>query len=201
MAGKTRKEIVDQRREQLIDAAYVVVSKQGFSNFTVRDIAKEANLSTGLVHYYFKDKEDLLLNLLKEINNNLKKNTVAALAETEDSEEKLRIYLDLAFGQVVEEKEFYYVLIDFWSQANRNVRMKKTNIKLLNSYHSMCAGILEEGVTKGSFPEMDISYTASVILSLVQGVIVRYVIDDKAFEYGEYVDRVTEHIIDMVLKK
>ncbi len=42
---------------QLTAAAYRVVSRKGYYNFTIKDIAREAGLSTGLVHYYFKDKQ------------------------------------------------------------------------------------------------------------------------------------------------
>ncbi len=61
-------DISKMRRSQLTKAAYKVVGRKGYYNFTIRDIAREAGLSAGLVHYYFKDKQDLLLNLLKEMN-------------------------------------------------------------------------------------------------------------------------------------
>ena len=63
-----RNSIYDTRRTQLTAAAYNVVSKKGYYNFTIKDIADEAGMSAGLVHYYFKNKQDLLLNLLRQIN-------------------------------------------------------------------------------------------------------------------------------------
>ena len=104
-----------------------------------------------------------------------------------------------AFGLVEKEKDYFYVLIDFWTQVNRNNRMRQANIKLFQSYRDECAKILKEGVEKGVFVEMDVQYTATIIISLIQGTIVQYVIDKSAFDYNRYVEKTKEQIIKMIL--
>ena len=198
MSVKTKNDIVDKRREQLREAAYRVVSTKGYTTFTIRDIAKEANLSTGLVHYYFKNKEDLLLSLLSEMNKTLKKNTVEVLSRIENPLEKLKTFMRLAFDQVSNEKEYYYVIIDFWAQANRNERMRKANIRLFDSYHEMLTKILEEGIERNEFTVPDMKYTVTVIISLMQGFITHYIIDNNAFDYRKYTGRVIDDIVTMV---
>jgi len=71
MTERGKSELINFRRSQLTQAAYKVVGEKGYNDFTIRDIAREAGLSTGLIHYYFKNKEDLLFKLLKEMNANL----------------------------------------------------------------------------------------------------------------------------------
>ena len=51
---------VAERREQLIDAAIHVASRDGIEAATVRAIAAEAGVSLGVVHYCFRDKDELL---------------------------------------------------------------------------------------------------------------------------------------------
>jgi AcrR family transcriptional regulator len=58
--------IVEDRREQIIDAALLVFAEKGFARATNRDIAHEAGITTGLIYYYFKSKEDLLKAALEE---------------------------------------------------------------------------------------------------------------------------------------
>lgn len=194
-------DISRMRRGQLTKAAYKVVGRKGYYNFTIRDIAREAGLSAGLVHYYFKDKQDLLLNLLKEMNSNLKYFLNKALMELTDPADKLLAFCDQAFDLVEKEKDYFYVLIDFWTQINHNTRIRQANIKLFQSYRDECAAILTEGVEKGVFVEMDIKFTATVIISLIQGTIIQYVIDNGAFNYGEYTKRIKDQIITLVKKK
>lgn len=58
--------IVEDRHEQIIDAALRVFAEKGFARATNRDIAREAGITTGLIYYYFKSKEDLLKAALEE---------------------------------------------------------------------------------------------------------------------------------------
>lgn len=58
--------IAEERREQIIDAAMRVFAEKGFARATNRDIAHEAGITSGLIYYYFKSKEDLLRAALEE---------------------------------------------------------------------------------------------------------------------------------------
>ncbi|MEO7018839.1 MAG: helix-turn-helix domain-containing protein, partial [Ktedonobacteraceae bacterium] len=52
--------VVEDRREQILDAAMRVFTQKGFSRATNRDVAREAGITTGLIYYYFDNKEALL---------------------------------------------------------------------------------------------------------------------------------------------
>lgn len=52
--------IVEDRREQIIDAAMRVFAQKGFARATNKDIAREAGITAGLIYHYFVSKEDLL---------------------------------------------------------------------------------------------------------------------------------------------
>ena len=198
MNEKTKNDISNIRRAQLIRAAYKVVGQKGYYDFTIRDIALEAGLSTGLVHYYFKNKEDLLLNLLKEINKNITTVLGRNISKIEDPREKLNIFMTQAFDLMKNEKDYFYIVIDFWSQVNKNERMKRANIKLFKSYRDEVTAILKEGVEKGVFVKMDVVYTAAVIISIIQGLIIQCVIDNNAIPYEDYTKKVMKHINDLV---
>ena len=62
MPGKKESEVL--RREQIVQAAFRVAMREGLEQLTVRLVAAEAGLSTGLVFFHFTSKETLLLALL-----------------------------------------------------------------------------------------------------------------------------------------
>jgi len=72
--GKGRREdmartpkMMEDRREQIIDAALRIFAEKGFARATNSEIAREAgNMTPGLIYYYFKGKEDLLKVVLQE---------------------------------------------------------------------------------------------------------------------------------------
>ena len=201
MNERSKSDIINLRRNQLTRAAYKVVGQKGYYDFTIRDIAREAGLSTGLVHYYFKNKEDLLLNLLKEINKNMLVILNRSISTAEDPRDKLSIFMKQAFDLVENEKDYFYIVIDFWTQVNKNDRMKRANIKLFKSYRDEVSKILKEGVDRGVFVKMDVEFTSAVIISIIQGLIIQYVIDNNAFNYDDFSKKVMKHVNDLVYKK
>ena len=51
-----RRDIPEQRKEQLINAAFETINVVGLAGVTLSQVAK-AGLSTGIVSHYFGDKE------------------------------------------------------------------------------------------------------------------------------------------------
>lgn len=57
----------EARRQQIIDAALEVFAHKGFEKATNKDIARAAQIkSPGLIYHYFKDKADLLRNIVQQ---------------------------------------------------------------------------------------------------------------------------------------
>ena len=66
MANNAEQENAD-RRQQILEAALKVFSTKGFHKATNKDIAQAAGgISPGLIYWYFKDKEDLFLSIIRE---------------------------------------------------------------------------------------------------------------------------------------
>ncbi len=201
MNGKSKNDVINMRRTQLTNATYKVVGEKGYYDFTIKDIAKEAGLSTGLVHYYFKNKEDLLLNLLKEMNKNITTYLNRGISNVESPSGKLEVFVTQAFNLVTMEKNYFYVIMDFWTQVNKNDRMSRAIKKLFKSYRDECGKILKEGISIGEFVDMDIDYTSTVIVSVMMGLILQYVLDNSAFGYEDYTSKAKQHIRELVLLK
>jgi len=201
MNERNKNDLLNLRRAQLTRAAYKVVGEKGYNEFTIKDIAVEAGLSTGLVHYYFKNKEELLFTLLKEMNANLKYNLNKTLTVLEEPQDKLLAFCDEAFDLLNKEKAYFSVIIDFWGQINRNKRIRQANIKLFQSYRDEITAILKEGAAKGVFMAVDVQLTSVIIVSLIQGTIIQYVIDNEAFDYREYTGKIKEQIFSIVMNE
>lgn len=53
-----------EKAEMILDAALQVLAADGYSGITIAKVAKEAKVSRGLLHYYFQNKEDMLIQLM-----------------------------------------------------------------------------------------------------------------------------------------
>ena len=50
-----------EKYEKIIDAGWELISENGYYNTNTKEIAMKANVSTGIVYQYFKDKHDILI--------------------------------------------------------------------------------------------------------------------------------------------
>jgi AcrR family transcriptional regulator len=57
-----------ERRAQLADAALLTLSRLGFARTSLREIAQYSEFSHGVLHYYFRDKADLIMACVRQYN-------------------------------------------------------------------------------------------------------------------------------------
>ena len=76
---------VTASREQLLDLALDLFSRQGISRTSLNAIAKEAGVTPAMLHYYFNSREQLLDAMIEERFLPLRNRIGAIFAENPDS--------------------------------------------------------------------------------------------------------------------
>ena len=61
------------RREQFVEAAISVMSREGLDRATTRRIAEEAGAPNGAFHYAFRDKNELLTSVVGEVTTQVER--------------------------------------------------------------------------------------------------------------------------------
>lgn len=93
--------LVEKRRRQIVAAATKLFSDQGFYKTTIKDIAKEAGISSGLVYLYVREKEDVLLLVLLQVVNSYAQEIPKAMESSTDPLERLLLAVE-AYCAVVD---------------------------------------------------------------------------------------------------
>jgi AcrR family transcriptional regulator len=62
----------ESRRQELVEAAWRVITRVGIDNVTIREIATESGYSTGTLAHYFRTKDDILRSALERADNEIK---------------------------------------------------------------------------------------------------------------------------------
>src|SRR3989441_3723721 len=84
-------------RAKILHAAFTVLSRQGYENTSTKDIAEEAGVAQGLIHYYFKSKQQLVLAVLAFVCKKVElgvEGEAGALAAFEETKTMLRTSRD-----------------------------------------------------------------------------------------------------------
>lgn len=91
----------DTKKEKILDAALRLIVRNGTSNVTIREVAKEANVNVAAINYYFSSKEQMLIEMEKLFRDNFEE-AFSALDRTDIyGEEKLMLWLDNALAYAV----------------------------------------------------------------------------------------------------
>ena len=64
-------EISAIRKEELTQAALKCMALKGYDRVTLDDVTKEAGLSKGIASYYFKNREELLVSVIRKMWENI----------------------------------------------------------------------------------------------------------------------------------
>lgn len=59
------------KKEKIIETGFKLICDKGYYNINTNDIAKAANVSTGIVYQYFKDKHDILIDGIQKYADEL----------------------------------------------------------------------------------------------------------------------------------
>ena len=63
-------------RKRLLQTAITLFAKKGFANTSIREIGKRAEISTSIIYHYFKNKEEILFEIIEKSSGELIKELV-----------------------------------------------------------------------------------------------------------------------------
>ena len=80
-------------RDKILQAAFAVLSREGYENTSIKDIAEEAGVAQGLVHYHFKSKQQLVIAVLVEVCQKMNVYTAEGVAGVMAAFENFKVLL------------------------------------------------------------------------------------------------------------
>jgi TetR/AcrR family transcriptional regulator, transcriptional repressor of bet genes len=130
------------RREQICRAAAKVISEQGFAGTTMRMVAEEAGVSTGMLNHYFANRMEMLEATLLFVSMRQQARETAATEGTEPGEERLRALVRSTLPTDQETTEAWRVWIAAWGASVRLPQLRG----LMTSRDDLWYSIIERGL-------------------------------------------------------
>jgi AcrR family transcriptional regulator len=106
-----------ERRAQLAESALLTLSELGYARTSLREIAQNSEFSHGVLHYYFRDKVDLITHCVREYKSRCvtRYDQIAATAKTAD---ELRTGFAAGLAQtMVQDAHLHRLWYDLRSQS------------------------------------------------------------------------------------
>ncbi|MEC9072095.1 MAG: TetR/AcrR family transcriptional regulator [Myxococcota bacterium] len=139
----------DDKRRRILDAAVTVFARSGFYTSKVADVASEAGVADGTIYLYFKNKEDLLIQVFMDTMERVLHRQDEALAGCVDPIEQLRRFITVHFEVAGSSPALAEVITVELRQSAKF--MRATEMKPFGRYLGIIARIVAEGQEKGVF--------------------------------------------------
>ena len=172
MAPKVSEEHMEERRNQILDAAVATFSHKGFHQTTIEDIRLEAGLSRGAVYHYFKSKEDII-DGIRQRSAQQAEAIFSTGAEAGDAESTLLSIIDATVSNMVSPRsvEANRLAMFLWAESLVNERIMAGQLPAFKPY----LGVVAEAVSKVQAagrvdPNLDPQAVARLIVGAMIGL-------------------------------
>ena len=160
------------KKEGILLAAQELFARCGYAGTTMKMVAEQAGVASGLVFHYYESKENLFMVAGAELINDMVTDLRRATDETATGCEALgtfvRAYLDFT---IEHEKTFPTIIrCSPFSDDNPDLDREKIAAKFLDLIH-IIEDILRRGIEDGSMRDLPVPQTAFMVYGVIVGAV------------------------------
>lgn len=187
MSPRTTKQfenIRQERKQQILDAALEIFAKNGYYKASISQIAKEASISKGLLYNYFKNKEQLLIEVMSDGIKYL----LRGFSQKSDKSAKtqLKQMIDHSFDMMDEDQIHWQLYFSTMMQAEvQALVMEEMMLSLMPIFENLAAIFGELGFENAL-------HEAQLFGAMLDGFGMNYLISPQTFPKEYCIKRLCE---------
>ena len=188
------------KREKILLAAAKVFAQNGFFNSTITKIAKEAGVADGTIYIYFKNKDDILIQLFEESMKVIISTLNERLSKTDDPIEKLKIFINHHFELASDFPELAEVIQIELRQSAKFMKEYK-NVPFL-SFINIVRDIVIEGQEKGIFNKsLNPNIAKRMIFGTLDEIALHWILKNRSYDLLPVAKELHYTFLNGILKK
>jgi len=161
LSKKMKDMVTENMRSCILETSEKIILRDGLDALRMENIAKEADISAGSIYNYFKNKEEIIENIMIGISEGL----IKVLNDIYESPipviEKLRQSACFMFEDSPRVRQLREALRD--SSKSLHEKMRKGHRKLVDMFSKS----IVQGINEGVFADSDPLLATSVLLGII----------------------------------
>jgi len=165
-----RKSNTEQRRAEIVAGLLAAIGEHGYDKATIQTIATRAGLAPGLIHYHFKNKEEILLALVRSLAAVARGRYDALAASAATADDRLKACIDarLALGDGADPHAVAaWVVIG--AEAVRQPQVRAVYREAVAAELALLEGLLRDYLGAHGKPPTGASRLAAALVALMEG--------------------------------
>ena len=149
----TRRRRKAERPQEILEAAFVEFSRNGYAMTTLDQIAEHAGVTKGTIYVYFENKEHLFISMVREVTK-AALDTVHEMLETHEgtTADLLRAQFSFIYQHIVEDRRRREVLRMLIAEAPRFPELAdRYHQEILRPCLDMLRQAIRRGMDRGEF--------------------------------------------------
>ena len=150
---ETRRRRKAERPQEILEAAFVEFSRNGYAMTTLDRVAEHAGVTKGTIYVYFENKEHLFISMVREITK-ATLDTVHEMLETHEGStaDLLRAQFSFIYQHIVEDRRRREVLRMLIAEAPRFPELAdRYHQEILRPCLDMLRQAIRRGMDRGEF--------------------------------------------------
>lgn len=158
-----------RRRREIFEAAVHLFAEKGYTETSMREIARAADCGKSTLYDYFETKDDILLSYFEDEIHTITRRVEEIVREDLPAEEKLRRVLQTHLEYLLANKNFYLRLT---IEVQRLALQSQQRLQATRHvYQDLLCRLIQEGIQAGSFRPVDPFLAMRVILAMLTPVV------------------------------
>ncbi len=171
------------RRTRIVKAARKLLAEEGYDRVTMKQVAREAGVAQGLIHYYFSGKDEILLEVLMEASRQYTEETERLALSLPEGENLAEVALAATKERVFRMPEWYRLRYELFAMGLRKPEFLPGVAALLESGRTGIGATLAMISGDGDAERLtQREALAAVLLSCFDGLALQKLADPEGFD-------------------
>lgn len=141
-AATNERELGGDKAQRIVDAMRYCVARRGASGSTFEQVAAEAGVSRGLLHYYFGTKERLLVEVVRRDSEIRVERLDELLAGARSADDVIDVLVASLNDLIDNEPEYFTLLFELFTAGRRNPEIRQEVGQLFDRTRNRVAEVL-----------------------------------------------------------
>jgi len=177
-----RRKIADQRRQEIIMGLYECLAANGHEQVTIKDIAKAAHVSYGSLHYYFKNKKEIIFALVEDFVKQNEDILQSLISPIESPWERLRTIVSFLIREFVFDQRTSNVFLNLYQMGCHDEDIRRCLMGSYSHFRKAIQEIVEYGISREQFAHVDAHEFSLLFVSSVEGFYLQVAMDPRLCE-------------------
>jgi AcrR family transcriptional regulator len=190
-----------EKVQAILNVAVKVLSSKGYEGATIMELAEASNVSRGVLHYYFKDKEDIATKALANSSTLMIQSSLNGL-KGKTIEEIANNVIEIQKKNIRDTPEFYRFLFEMSCHSRRSKKVYDEFItcqdKVINAIKNWLENAYSQGIINIKLEKAE--SIAETLLYITDGVAFHMVDRPNKIENQEIWNEFKKIIIDLLGK-